>query len=259
MGAIVPVAHGAGHAPALAVVPDLWSGEWPSQLMSTEGSTPLGTLVWRAIRHEEGMALVGKRFGGAPFVGCPADGRTRFFRGRYVEGGELIACTRGADGAELVGRFNGNDTFRSGSFTIRITADNPRFFFGDYVEDDGITTAWCGILERALALPEGVVGVTDFTAPTLRVMPGAARAGASAQLRFSVRDESDTVRVDLSVHRGAKVLTRLSVKSVSANGAARSAAWRVPRGTSGSLRVCAAALDRTGNTSPRQCTRLTVT
>ena len=164
-GAIMPTTLGAASPPASPAIPDEWSGEWPAQLMEKTGATPLGTLIWREIRYEDGMALVGKDFGGRPFTGCPADGNTRFFRGRYVQGGALIGCTRGADGTELVGRFDGNETFQSSDFTIKITGRDPSFFFGEYVEDDGITVDWCGIRTRIISLPDLPDGSVDYVAP----------------------------------------------------------------------------------------------
>ena len=92
-GAIMPATLGAAPRGAGPAIPDQWSGEWPAQLMETGGNVPLGTLTWRPIRYEDGIALAGKNFGGRPFLGCPADGNTRFFRGRYVQGGNLIGCT----------------------------------------------------------------------------------------------------------------------------------------------------------------------
>jgi hypothetical protein len=258
MGMILPAASGATPTSA-TVIPDEWSGEWPAQLMEKQGNTPLGTLVWRSIRYEDGMAMLGKKFGGRPFTGCPTDGATRFFRGRYVQGGTLIACTRGADGTELHGRFDGNETFRSGGFTIRITGRDPSFFFGDYVEDDGITVDWCGLLERAISLPEGRVGTADFTAPAVKVRAAKARVGGLARLRFTVRDASPTVRVDLSVIAGGKALVNLTRRAAKANGSLRTVTWRVPASARGKkLRVCGAALDRSGNVSGRSCARLTV-
>ena len=61
---------------------------------------PLGTLKWRQIRHEDGVALIGRNFGGKLFEGCSTDPSTLFFRGSYVEGGDLVACTTGADGQD---------------------------------------------------------------------------------------------------------------------------------------------------------------
>jgi hypothetical protein len=241
-------------------IPDEWSGEWPAQLMEKEGNVPLGTLVWRAIRYEEGMALVGKNFGGRAFAGCPTDGNTRFFRGRYVQGGKLIACTRGADGTELVGRFDGNESFRSGGFTISITGRTPSFFIGDYVEDAGVTVDWCGVRTRIITLPDGPEGTVDFTAPTVVMRAAKAQAGGLATLRFSVRDSSPAVRVDLSVIAGGKALANLSLPAAKADGTLHTRTWRVPANARGKkLRVCAAALDRAGNVSARSCARLTVT
>jgi hypothetical protein len=241
-------------------IPDEWSGEWPAQLMEPAGATPLGTLVWREIRHEEGIALVGRNFGGKPFTGCPADGRTRFFRGRYVQGGRLIGCTRGADGTELVGRFDGNETFRSSDFTIEITGRNPSFFFGEYVEDDGGRRVdWCGLRKRVIALAEAKEGA-DYEAPAVAMRPATGRAGGIAALRFTVRDASPTVRVDLTVISGGKALANLSLPSAKADGSVLTRRWRVPTTARGKrLRVCVAALDRAGNVSGRSCARLTVT
>jgi hypothetical protein len=249
-GVIMPVAPFA--APPGDAIPDEWSGEWPAQLMEKTGPTPLGTLVWREIRYEEGLALVGKDFGGKPFTGCPADGKTRFFRGRYVQGGSLIGCTRGADGTELVGRFDGNETFRSSDFTIRITGRDPSFFFGEYVEDDGgLTVDWCGLRTRIIKLPDKPTGV-DYVAPRVSMR--------GAKVRFSVRDASPTVRVDLTVIAGAKALANLSLPTAKADGRVYTRAWRVPAAARGKkLRVCAAALDRAGNVSGRSCARLTLT
>jgi hypothetical protein len=228
--------------------------------MTKEGNVPLGTLVWRAIRYEEGMARIGTTVGGRPFTGCPTDGNTRFFRGRYVQGGTLIACTRGRAGTELVGRFDGNESFRSGSFTIRITGQSPSFFFGEYVEDDGITVDWCGLRERTILLPETPDGTVDYTAPIVTMRPTKARVGSLATLRFTVRDASPTVRVDLSVIAGGKALANLSLAAAKADGSVRAKTWRVPAAARGKkLRVCAAALDRAGNVGGRSCARLTVT
>jgi hypothetical protein len=255
---IMPAASGAAAGQHAAEIPDLWSGEWPAKLMETTGATPLGTLVWREIRHEEGLALVGKNIGGKPFTGCPADGRTRFFRGRYVQGGSLVGCTRGEDGKELVGRFDGNETFRSSDFTIRITA--PEFFFGEYVEDDGGRTVdWCGTRTRVIQLPDAQ-GQADLFAPQVRMRAAAAKAGSLARLRFSVRDASPTVRVDLTVIAGGTAIGNVSLAAARADGRLITKTWRVPRTARGkSLRVCAAALDRAGNISGRSCARLTVT
>ncbi len=257
---IMPVTLGVAAPSASLSIPDEWSGEWPAQLMEKEGNTPLGTLVWRAIRYEEGMAMVGRNFGGRVFTGCPTDGNTRFFRGRYVQGGKLIACTRGVDGTELVGRFDGNESFRSGGFTIDITGRSPSFFIGDYVEDDGVTVDWCGVRARVIALPDRPDGTADFTAPTVVVRAAKARGGGVARLRFSVRDASPTVRVDLSVIAGGKALANLSVPAAKADGSLHTRTWRIPAKARGKkLRVCAAALDRAGNVGARSCASLTVT
>jgi hypothetical protein len=257
-GAIVPGARGAG-TPDEAL-PDVWSGVWPSQLMEATGNTPLGTLTWRPLRYEDGLALVGHNFGGKPFTGCPADGKTRFFRGRYVEGGGLIACTRGDDATELVGRFDGREDFRSGSFEIKIMARGPNFFVGKYFEDGGITTNWCGTMTEALQLAPSPTAPVDITAPTLRLLkPKPLWSGKTAAFRVALREGSGPVRLDVSVLRGAKPLARMSFDSVPANGAAAHVVrWRVPKTARGPIRFCAAALDKAGNASARTCTRLTV-
>jgi hypothetical protein len=250
---IVPAAHAVGTPDES--LPDVWSGVWPAQLMDPKGNTPLGTLTWRQIRYEEGMALVDKNFGGRPFTGCPADGKTRFFRGSYVEGGDLVACTRGDDARVLVGRFNGREDFRSGSFEIRIMAEGPRLFVGEYFEDGGITTLWCGVLERPLVAPDPAVSPLDTAAPALKIVTGGGklRPGKPFAFQLKARDASPSVRVDVSVIAGTKALTRLTLPVVPADGVPSTIRWNVPRGLKGPLRVCAAAMDEHGNTSRRTC------
>ncbi len=222
------------------------------------GVTPLGTLTWKPIRHEEGLAAMGKNFGGEPFNGCPDDGRSRFFRGHYMEGGDLIACTRGDDTKELVGRFNGREDFRSGSFVVSMIADG--FFMGRYDEDGGITTKWCGRLKQALVLSTGSGGQVDITPPKLRfTAPARATVGTIVPLRFAVRENGGSTSVDVSMIKGKKALVRMNGVAVRTDGTTKVVSWRVPRSAKGNLRICAAAFDRAGNASARSCVRLAVT
>ena len=64
-GAIVPaVLHADNGLRGDRGLPDLWSGIWPANLMNLDGSeTPLGTLTWKPIRYEEGVAMIGRDFG----------------------------------------------------------------------------------------------------------------------------------------------------------------------------------------------------
>ncbi len=260
MGVIVPAATGANAAKAGdSGLPDLWSGIWPAQLMDDGGgATPLGTLTWKPIRYEDGAAVMGKNFGGQPFTGCPDDGRSRFFRGHYMEGGDLIACTRGEDTKELVGRFDGREDFRSGSFVVKMLTSG--FFFGRYDEDGGITTKWCGTLKQRLEFSSAGGGPVDIIAPTLRFgAPARAKVGLPVRLRVAARDDSRAASVDISILKGAKALTRMNGVAMRPNGAAKVISWRVPRSAKGKVLICAAAFDRAGNASNRKCVRLTVT
>jgi hypothetical protein len=258
-GVIVPAASGGGAvAQGDAGLPDLWSGIWPAQLMEGATVTPLGTLTWKPIRYTDGIAAMGQNFGGQEFAGCPDDGRTRFFRGSYMEGGDLIACTRGEDTKELVGRFNGREDFRSGSFVVRMISDG--FFQGRYDEDGGITTMWCGALKQRLVFSTGTGETVDVSAPKLRFGSAAkAKVGGKLPLTLAVRDNSKAVSVDISFLKGAKALVRMNGVVVRPNGTAKVVSWRVPRSAKGKLRVCAAAFDRAGNASKRTCLRFTVT
>jgi hypothetical protein len=232
----------AGSASPDEGLPDLWSGSWEAELMPDE--TPLGTLTWRPVTYEEGVAYVGKNFGGKVFEGCPADGRTRFFRGKYHVGGDLIGCTVGDDARTLVGRFDGNDILRSGSFTVTMQAleagEQPEFL-GQYFEDGGITTDWCGDFEAG-SLPK-VLG--DTAAPLLDALT-ARRAGRTATVRFQAWDESATVRVDVQVRRGTRVLAKTVVTARGA-GNVKTARLRLPLRTSGPLTVWVRARDTSGN------------
>jgi hypothetical protein len=235
--AIVP-AGGASPDDGLA---DKWSGAWPAQLMPD--AVPLGTLAWRPITYEEGMAYVGKHFGGRTFEGCPADGRTRFFRGEYHAGGDLIGCTVGEDAMTLVGRFDGNDILRSGSFTISLIREGDvPLFFGQYFEDDGVTTDWCGTLEPGSRRPETF---GDTAAPQLDGL-AARRAGGTATVRFRAYDQSATVRVEVQIRRGARVVAKGTV-TARGSGAFKAATLRLPAGLRAELTAWVRARDASGN------------
>jgi hypothetical protein len=251
-GAILPAGAVAAGTLTGEQLPDHYTGVWPAELMPDE--TPLGTLTWRAIRYEEGLALVGKVFGGKVFEGCPANGETRFFRGSYVEGGDLVGCTIGADAKRLIGRFNGREDFMSGSFDVAIAEDDPNEFVGKYFEDQGITTDWCGDKDvAASALPPTFV---DTLAPRVTALAATARAGALVPLRARVSDDSGAAtRLRLTVTRGSRLLKTLSLAAHS-DGSVTTARWRAPRALRGTLTVCATALDAAGHTSSRSCAPL---
>ena len=229
---------------------DVWSGSWPAQLMPSK--EPLGMLTWRPIRESDGRAMIGLSFGGRPFE-CGEAGPSNFFRGHYVNGGDLIACTTGSDGRTLVGRFNGNETFKSGSFEVRIISEAPRIFFGKYVEDEGITTDWCGVLGTKGALtPETV----DIAAPVVRALAASGRAGAIIALRASALDNSGAAAtLRLAISRNGRTLQTLSLPA-RADGGIVTARWRAPKALRGELTVCARAVDAAGNESSRTCTTL---
>ena len=247
--AIVP----SGGAAPTSTVPDFWTGTWPAFLMENGKVTdPLGTLKWRQIRHEEGVAMLGKNFGGKVFEGCSTtDPSTLFFRGSYVEGGDLVACTTGADGKTIVGRFNGREDFMSGSFEVSIIRDDEkRVFAGKYFEDQGITTDWCGSLELLTAVP---TPVPDTAPPRLTVLGWSGAAGAAVPLRARVLDNATAPgTVSFMVRRAGKLLKAMSI-SAKVDGSIAKAMWRAPKGLRGTFTVCATALDAAGNQSARSC------
>lgn len=245
--AILPGA--ASSEPAAAPL-DVWTGSWPAQLMPSK--EPLGMLTWRQLRESEGRAMVGFNFGGRPFE-CGEAGPTNFFRGHYADGGDLVACTTGADGRTLVGRFNGNEIFKSGSFEVRIISEAPRIFFGKYFEDEGIVTDWCGVLgTKGLLTPETV----DIAAPLVRPLAASGRAGAIVSLRASARDNSGAAaKLRLTISRNGRTLHTLSLPA-RADGGIVTAHWRAPKALRGELALCATAVDAAGNESTRTCTTL---
>ena len=251
MLAIVP----SGGASASQTVPDFWTGTWPAFLMENGKVTdPLGTLKWRQIRYEEGAAMLGKNFGGKIFEGCStSDPSTLFFRGSYVEGGDLVACTTGVDGKTIVGRFNGRDDFMSGSFEVSIIRDDDkRIFAGKYFEDQGITTDWCGSLER-LAQTQTPIPVPDTAEPRVTVLGWSGAAGAAVPLRARVRDNATTrATVEFTVRRSGKLVKAMTIRA-KADGSIATALWRAPKGLRGTFSVCAVASDVAGNQSARSC------
>ncbi len=196
-------------------------------------------------------AYLGRTFGGRAFEGCPADGRTRFFRGKYHVGGDLIGCTVGNDARTLVGRFNGNELLRSGSFTITLIreGDEP-LFFGQYFEDHGVTTDWCGVLEAGSRPPD----VTRDTAAPLVDVLTARRVGRTATVRFRTYDEA-AVRVEVQVRRAGRVVAR-TVVTGKGDGALRTARLRLPAGLRGPLTVSVRARDAVGNVAGWTTARL---
>ena len=229
---------------------DVWTGSWPAQLMPSK--EPLGLLTWREIRESEGRAMVGLNFGGRPFE-CPETGTSRFFRGHYVGGGDLVACTTGADGRTLVGRFNGNETFKSGSFEVRIISEAPRIFFGKYVEDEGITTDWCGVLGTKGAAHTRDRRHRGAVRPCARRIRPRRLDGRAARERRDNSGAAATLR--LTISRNGRTLKTLSLPA-RADGGIVTARWRAPKALRGELTFCASAVDAAGNESSRTCTTL---
>ena len=209
-------------------------------------------LTWRRLRESDGRAMAGLNFGGRPFE-CGESGPSNFFRGHYAVGGDLVACTTGADGRTLVGRFNGNEIFKSGSFEVRIVSEAPRIFFGTYFEDGGIVTDWCGVLgTKGPLTPETV----DIAAPAVRVLPAAGRPGATLALHASARDNSGAAAtIRLTIARDGRTLQRLSLQARADGGIVR-ARWRAPKALRGGFALCASAVDAAGNESTRTCTTI---
>ena len=157
------------------------------------------------------------------------------------------------DGRTLVGRFNGNETFKSGSFEVRIISETPRIFFGKYFEDEGIVTDWCGVLGTT-GPPTPDTG--DIAAPVVRALPASGRAGTIVALRASARDNSGAAAaLRLTVSRNGRTLRTLSLPA-RADGGIVTARWRAPKALRGELTFCATAVDAAGNESSRTCTML---
>jgi len=232
-------------------LPDIWSGSWEAELMPEE--TPLGTLTWRPISYAEGVAYVGKHFGGRAFEGCPADGRSRFFRGKYQVGGDLIACTSGEAANTLVGRFDGNDILRSGSFTVTMVEfGDEAEFLGQYFEDDGIAVDWCGdFLAGTTPLP-----VADTAAPLVD-LGRATRVGRVATVRLRAYDQSAAVRVEVQIRRAGRVVARTTV-TARGDGTLRRISLRLPLGLRGPLVAVVRVRDAAGNAAPWSTARLRV-
>jgi hypothetical protein len=232
-------------APAQAGIPDLYSGSWPAKLMPSNEA--LGTITWVPVSEEWGRGVLNQPWGGAPFTNCPAKGQTRFFLGRYGTGGRLIACTVGADGRELHGRYDGaGGEFRPGSFDVSIVTDpgdKGQEFEGVYVEDGGITTDWCGEL-----IPSSR---PDVEAPHVTALKSFGRSGEPVRLRFAASDDRRQVRVQLIVKRAGKVVGTVTTALRRVNGQPTSAWWRPRRRLRGTFVLLARAWDLYGNASAR--------
>jgi hypothetical protein len=230
-------------------LPDIWSGSWEAALMPDE--VPLGTLTWRPVSYAEGAAYVGRSFGGKTFEGCPADGRTRFFRGKYHVGGDLIACTVGADAKTIVGRFNGNDILRSGSFSVTMVEfGDEAEFLGQYFEDDGLTVDWCGDFKvGTIPLP-----ATDTAAPMLE-LGRATRTGRVATVRLRAYDQTAAVRTEVQLRRSGKTVARATL-TLRGDGTLKLTRLRVPGPLRGAFTVAVRARDAAGNATAWTSARL---
>jgi hypothetical protein len=227
-------------APAQAGIPDLYSGSWPAKLMPSNEA--LGTITWVPVSDEWGRGVLDQPWGGAPFTNCPATGQTRFFLGRYGTGGRLIACTIGADGRELHGRYDGaGGEFRPGSFDVKIIKESPRIFFGQYVEDGGITTDWCGELIPSSA--------PDVLAPTARALTSSGRSGKAVRLRLTAADDRKAVRVSVTIKRAGKRIASFATGFRRVDGSPMSLLWRPRHRLRGAFTFSVRVFDRYGNAS----------
>jgi hypothetical protein len=240
-------------APAQAGIPDLYSGSWPAKLMPD--NTPLGTITWIPVSEEWGRGVLDQPWGGAPFTNCPEKGQTRFFLGRYGTGGKLIACTVGADGRRLHGRYDGaGGEFRPGSFDVAIVTDpndEEQEFEGVYVEDGGITTDWCGELIPSTR--------PDVLAPTVRALASSGRAGKAVRLRFAASDDRNVVRVAVTIKRAGKKVGSFTSGYRRVDGAATSLLWRPGRRLRGVFTFSVRVFDRYGNASRPSSAALRIT
>jgi len=237
-------------APAQAGIPDLYSGSWPAKLMPSNEA--LGTITWVRVSEEWGRGVLNQPWGGAPFTNCPAEGQTRFFLGRYGTGGKLIACTIGADGRRLHGRYDGaGGEFRPGSFDVSIVTnpgDEEQEFEGVYVEDGGITTDWCGELVPSTR--------PDFEAPHVTALESFGRAGKPVRLRFAASDDRKQVRVRLTIKRAGKVVATVTTALRTVDGRPSSVLWRPRKHLRGTFVLIARAWDGYDNASARSFSTL---
>lgn len=212
----------------------------------------LGTITWVPVSEQWGRGVLNQPWGGAPFTNCPAKGQTRFFLGRYGTGGTLIACTVGADGRQLHGRYDGaGGEFRPGSFDVTMVTDpgdDEQEFEGVYVEDGGITTDWCGELIASTR--------PDFEAPAVRALQSVGRSGRPVRLRFAASDDRNVVKVELIVRRAGKTVGSVTTSLRRVNGKPSFAVWRPRRHLHGNFVLIARAWDKYGNRSARSISRL---
>ena len=101
---------------------------------------------------------------------------------------------------------------------------------------------------------------TDVAAPKARALPGAAKRGQRARLRFRLLDNSGRAAAAVTVSRGAARVAVLRRRSGPARGGVSSVRWRVPGSLApGRLTFCVRPADGSGNTGRRSCAPLRVT
>ena len=99
----------------------------------------------------------------------------------------------------------------------------------------------------------------DRTRPRVKALASTGVHGGFAKLRYTVFDESQKTREEITVLRGPRLLatkrTKLGPRKVTS---IYSQSWRVPAGVSGKLRFCVRAWDAAGNSSAKSCASLAI-
>jgi Divergent InlB B-repeat domain len=138
------------------------------------------------------------------------------------------------------------------------------------VPDDGSTfggwsgpctgTGPCALTVDADTTVTATFDRVDRSPPRVSTLPGTARRGKTAKLRYRVSDDSGRSREQLTVLEGARSLARVSVPMGQVvYRRIYTARWHVPKTLEpGAHTFCAVAIDPTGNRSKRSCSKLRI-
>ena len=143
------------------------------------------------------------------------------------------------------------------------TADEEKVLAGLSVpagDPDALTNAATAAVD---ALRQSGAGQTggDHSAPAVRALPGSAKVGGSALLRWTVSDDSGKAKETVRVYGAGFALYATIAKPLgpAKAGVVQTVTWRVPKALKpGAIQFCVLAQDAAGNQSKPACAPLKI-
>jgi hypothetical protein len=139
-------------------------------------------------------------------------------------------------------------------------------------EDGSVFRAWSGAcasagtgactvtLTQATTVDAAFDVAPDTTPPKATALPGTARAGTIAKLRYTASDDRGITRERILLFNKTSLVKRFAVGLHPATDAVRFVPWRVPaKALAGVRRFCVVSFDDAGNASSQSCAQVRIT